>query len=324
MSRRLLVTGGAQRDAAIWFDEFHHYERAMLAEVDLDTGHVKVLLEHETPPAWCAEDRPSIVFKCATLQGDRLYLCTQTEVLILRWPSLETLEHLSLPSFNDLHHVLPVGEDLLVVSTGLDMVLELDAARELRASHAVIDEAPWARFDRAVDYRRIASTKPHKAHPNFVFLWEGAPWVTRCHQRDAVKVGEITRRIAVDVERIHDGNVVGEEVHFTAVDGHVVFTRPHRPEARRVWNLASMTQTDQPLGWCRGLHVEGDLAYVGFSRIRPTKLHDNLRWIKNLGKPRGYLPTRIGVYDLAQKRHVRDIDLESVGLAAVFSILPAP
>lgn len=318
---RLIITGGVQRDGAIWMKEFQHYQLAVLAEVDLRTGAVRRLMEYESPPAVCAPQRPSIVFKCASLKGDRLYLCTQTEVLVLAWPSLQRLAYHSLPSFNDLHHVHPLGDELLVVSTGLDMVIRLDASGAPVAFTSVLGEDPWARFSPATDYRRVASTKPHVAHPNYVFFIDGEPWVSRCEKRDAVRLADPTDHIPVEVERIHDGDVMDGLAWFTTVNGHVVTADPAARRVEQVWNLASLTDTDQPLGWCRGICRDGDLTYVGFSRIRPTKLHDNLRWVKNLGKSRGNLPTRIGVYDLKAGRHVRDIDLEGIGLAAVFSVI---
>ena len=44
------------------------------------------------------------------LTGDLLYLCAPAEVIVLRFPSLERVEYLTHPCFNDLHHALPLGD----------------------------------------------------------------------------------------------------------------------------------------------------------------------------------------------------------------------
>jgi hypothetical protein len=78
------------------------------------------------------------------------------------------------------------------------------------------------------------------------------------------------------------------------------------------------------LGWCRGLSVMDDRrAWVGFSRIRPTKFVENISWIKNGFKQRRR-PTRIALYDLARAKCLREVELESLGLHTVFSIIAVP
>ncbi len=84
---------------------------------------------------------------------------------------------------------------------------------------------------------------------------------------------------------------------------------------------------DRPLGWCRGLLTRGHQAWVGFSRLRPTKLRQNLSWVRHGFRETVHqrrLPTRIALYDLERPARLRDIDLEGAGLNAVFSIHGAP
>ena len=80
------------------------------------------------------------------------------------------------------------------------------------------------------------------------------------------------------------------------------------------------------LGWCRGLHLLGDdRILVGFSRIRPSKIRENVRWVKHrmgLRETAGTRGTRIACYDLARGVHEWDLDLEPLDMNAVFSILP--
>ena len=65
---------------------------------------------------------------------------------------------------------------------------------------------------------------------------------------------------------------------------------------------------------------------IGFSRVRPSKIRENVRWMKHrvgLRENAGTMGTHIACYDLERGEHEWDIDLESHGLNAVFSILPA-
>jgi hypothetical protein len=79
----------------------------------------------------------------------------------------------------------------------------------------------------------------------------------------------------------------------------------------------------RPLGWCRGLLADRVGAWVGFSRIRYTALRQNIDWVRRGFRESDRLPprpTRIARYDLDTTTFVSEIDLEPVGLNAVFSI----
>ncbi|MEX2207490.1 MAG: hypothetical protein WEF50_14775 [Myxococcota bacterium] len=324
---KLLVTGGEQRENAAWHPEYHHYRKGVLAEVDLEARTAVRVFEHVTEPGLCADKLPSIVFKSATLAADRLYLSTETEVLILSYPDLRLVRQLSHPAFNDVHHVVPWNGGLLVASSGLDLVIAFDA--ELRAVEflPVLDEPAWGRFSPQVDYRRVQSTKPHRAHPNFLFILDGEPWVTRAQQMDAICLRDPSKRIEIGVALVHDGIVVGDHVFFTAVNGHVAVAHSRTHKIESLIDLAAITGTETPLGWSRGLLVEGDQVWVGFSRLRPTKIYENLRWFKRRltargDEPTAVLPTRIARYDLSRREKLDELDLEGVGMGALFSILP--
>jgi hypothetical protein len=75
-------------------------------------------------------------------------------------------------------------------------------------------------------------------------------------------------------------------------------------------------------GWCRGLEVlDEDRVVVAFSRLRPTKWRENVRWAKRRLGSRGVglLPTRLAMVDLRTERFW-EANLEPVGLYAVFSV----
>lgn len=334
MSGPLWVVGGEQKLAFLEQNEWNKFRAAVVVRIDPDAPGEPALrrvLEYQSPPEHCPDDKPSFVFKAATLEGDTMWLCTQTEVLECSFPGFEIRRVISLPCFNDLHHVAP-GPDgtLFVTVTGLDAVAEISRDGELIRLVDVLGGDVWDRFDRGIDYRKVPTTKPHRSHPNYVFFVDGQPWVTRFEQRDAVPVplapsGSGRPPFVIGSAGIHDGHVVGDRLLFTSVDGHVIRFDLRTGEKRDL-DLNSLMEPDddRPLGWCRGLQSEdGQTAWVGFSRLRRTKLRQNLSWVRH-GFRQDFLqkrlPSRIALYDLDRPAQLRQIDLEPAGVNAVFSI----
>jgi hypothetical protein len=322
----LYVVGGRQREARRLFaDErtWYEYDRGVLMRVDPRSETVTTELEYLSPAGTNVAENPQVLFKSATVVGDTLYASTQTEVIIFRVPELEQTGHISLPCFNDVHHVRPMPNgNLLVANSGLDMCLELGRDGSVVREWNTLGEAPWEKFDPAIDYRMGISTKPHGSHPNHVFLLGDEPWATRFEQRDAVALNDHSRRIDIGLERIHDGVVNGDKVWFTTVDGKLVVADTTSLEVEEIIDLTEMHDDTELLGWCRSLHFVPEGVWVGFSRIRPTKIRENVGWVA-----RGFkrdLGTHIALYDLDGRKLLQEIDLERHGLSAVFSILPAP
>lgn len=324
---RLFVIGGRQRtnrhllaDERTWYE----YECGVLLGVDDDGGSVETLIEYRSPPGTCEAVDPQVLFKSATRVGDTLYASTQTEVMTFALPSLELRHHISLPCFNDVHHVRPLPDgSLLVANSGLDMCLAVTLDGEVVREWSTLGEAdPWARFDRSVDYRMGVSTKPHASHPNHVFLVGDEPWATRFQQRDAVALDDLERRIDIGLERVHDGVVHDGRVYFTTVDGKIVVADPGDGAIERIVDLTEAHDGGALLGWCRSLQFVDEGVWVGFSRIRPTRFRENIGFVMH-GFKRS-LPTHIALYaiDGPRPRLAREIELERHGLSAVFSILP--
>ena len=316
------AVGGRQREGAVGREEWHHYERGVVVRIDA-TGAGRVCFDYVSPPDACpAGDQPSFLFKAATVRDNRIYLCTQTEVLICALPSFERMHYVSLPCFNDLHHVRPTSDGtLIVVSTGLDLVVEVSLEGEVLREWGVMGQDPWSRFSRAVDYRKVFSTKPHVSHPNFSFFLGGELWVTRFKQRDAVCLTRPGGRLDVAVQGPHDGYVLGDKVVFTTVDGHLVVASPGRvPE---VIDLNGIGGSFRRLGWCRAaLPLDERRVVVGFSRLRATKPLDNIGWLRGgieALRSVSQRPTRLALYDTLQRELCWEVSLEELGLSAVFS-----
>jgi prepilin-type processing-associated H-X9-DG protein len=320
----LLILGAAPRRDAAGHDLFGS-RSGLVLRVRPETGSVETCISHVSPPGVIPAEDATILFKAGTLSGDRLYACTQTEVLVYALPGFERLSYISLPCFNDVHHVRPTQRGtLLIANTGLDAVLEVAPDGVVVREWSVLGEDTWARFSRDIDYRRVVSTKPHRSHPNYVFEVGDDVWVTRFEQRDAVCLTRPGRRIDIGVERPHDGVLHGGRAYFTTVDGHVVIGDPGTGRRERVIDLNAIESAGRPLGWCRGLLVlDPDTVVVGFSRLRATRFRDKVRWVRERirsGALAPDLPTRIVAYDLRRRRALWRVDLEAAGMSAVFSI----
>jgi len=327
---RLYVVGGRQRKALIrdpdkeWF----WYEAALILELDTETGEAEKCLEYESPMGVLATDRSSVNFHSGALVGDVLYTCTTTEVMAFRTPTFKRILYISLPSFNDLHHVAPsVDGNLLVVNTGLDMVMKMTSRGEVIEEFSVVDDQPWTRFSRTTDYRKVETTKPHRSHPNFAFELDGETWVTRFQQRDAIALGGSKKRIDIAVEKPHDGLVFGNRILFTTVDGKIIIVNRQSLAIDRIVDLRKIQDREDRIlpAWCRSLlPLDDRRIWVGFTRIRRTLFRENVRWVKTiLHEGTVVKPTHVALFDIEEEKCLREFNLEPFGMHTIFGIFPA-
>jgi len=331
---KLYVFGGRQRELGLkemtYEEEWSRYESALIAEVDPETREIRICVEYQSPREARAGDKPSANFHSGAIVGDTLYTCTTTEVLIYHLPAFRLTGYISLPCFNDVHHVTPTTDgNLLVVSTGLDMVVKVSRKGEvLEEWSALADEALWTRFSRTIDYRQVATTKPHRAHPNYVFELGGELWVTRFYQRDAISLNDSHNKIELGGEMPHDGIVHGDRIYFTAVDGKIAVVNRETLKVEHMVDLREIQDKGYLVlpAWCRGLLLVNERTmWVGFTRMRRTKFRENLRWVKAyIPDTRLAKPTHIALFDIVEKKCLKEIELESYGVDTIFSIFPVP
>lgn len=323
----LYVLGARQRKALVHREEeWRLYESALILEVDPESGVTEPRVEYKTPPEARASQNSSNIFKSGTLAGNLLYTCTSTEVLVFELPEFQIVNYISLPCFNDVHHVVPDAEgNLIVTSTGLDMVVRVSPDGHVLEEWNVLGEDPWARFSRDIDYRKIDSTKPHKSHPNFTFQRDGKIWVTRLNQRDAVCLNDRERRVQIAPQPPHDGLIRGNNICFTTVDGTVVLVDRGSMQIRETVDLKAINGQHALLGWCRGLlPLDDHTFWVGFTRVRKTNLRENVLWVRNIFREgMGEKPSHLALYNIAEKKCLQEFDLEAHGMNVVFSIFPA-
>ena len=323
---KIYLTGGRLRSTIFRkLEEWQSTDQACVAELDTETNRSRACVEYISPNEACPDELPAILFKSASIQGNALYACTSTEVLVFEVPSFRRLHYVSLPCFNDLHHVCPTPRGtLLVVSTGLDLVVEVTTSGELVREWSVIAEDTWSRFSRQTDYRKVPTTKPHRSHPNHTFELNGEVWVTRLQQRDAICLTAPGPRIDIAVQRPHDGYLFGDKIYFTTVDGHIVIASQKTLQVERVVDLNAISQSGQTLGWCRGvLPLDERRLWVGFTRVRPTKFIENVSWIKH-GAQYLHRASHIALYDIEANKCVNEIEIEPHGIGVLFSLLAAP
>ncbi|TPE68332.1 hypothetical protein [Halalkalibacterium halodurans] len=315
---RYYVIGAKQKNQVL--KDWEQYERGLILDVFPEKKLVKKCVDYQSPPEVCPAVNPSHSFTAGSIRNNHLYVGTHTEVIKYRLPEFVIEKTISLPCFNDIHHVKPLDDgNLLVVNTGLDMVIKLSENGEVLNEWNVMGEQPWDRFSRKTDYRKVPTTKPHHSHPNYAFTVGEDLWVTRCLQKDAICLSN-NKRIDIGRQLVHDGVVFGDSIYFTQVDGSIVIVDSQNYKVKKVHNLNKLTRTNSPLGWCRGIKViSHDKVIVGFTRIRPSKKvlpNGKTKWEGQYG----VLPTRIACFDLKREEKLWEQELEDVGLNAIYSI----
>lgn len=324
--RNLYVTGGRQRQRLVKAEEeWNLYEKALILKVNVEDGTAACCVEYQSPPDACPPERASFLFKTGTLAGKTFYVCTGTEVLVYELPHFRQIGYVSLPCFNDVHHVTPgANGNLLVANTGLDMVVEFNLSGSVVRQWNVLGGDPWGRFSKDVDYRKVATTKPHRAHPNHVFQIGSDIWVTRGDLSDAISLTQPSLRIPLGSVCVHDGHLYKGRLYFSTVDGTIVIVDPATRETIDVIDLKQIENPERALlGWCRGLLiVDEHKVWVGFTKVRKTKFREKVNWVKHVFHDMES-PTHIALYDINSKKLLRNIDLEGYGLNVLFSIFPA-
>jgi hypothetical protein len=322
----IYITGGRQ-NSRVRSVELYRCELAVLAAVDTETGVLTRLFEYCSPVSVKAEDNASVVFKSGHLDEKYFYLCTTTEVLLLDRHTLATVAYISHPHFNDLHHVRPAPDGSLIVTcTGLDSVFRMNCAGEMLAEWSTIGEDTWARFDKAQDYRKVLSTKPHKSHPNFCFFVGDDLYANRLQQRDCVCLTDGSQpSYPYKLAGGHDGIARNGRIYLTTVNGFViVFDQRSREVVEKV-DLNEIVRSEYALGWCRGVEILPDgRLIVGFSRLRPTKWAENVKWLKyrlSMSSEKPRLPTRLCCIDISRQRIEWELNLEDQGLNEIYSVI---
>lgn len=330
MSNNILITGGVLRENGFELGEGKYYGCAKLLRLNIQSGALEELLAINEGNENFPDIHPNLEFTVGAVEGQQLWLTTDTEVRLYQYPTLQLLKTFSHPCFHNIHSVAVRENELYVTSTGLDMVVVLDKSTGAILRYVNAEGKPlWHRFSADIDYRKQHSTRPHDSHPNYVFWIGDEPWVTRCTQEDAVSLVDVNKRIDVSGAKkpisIHDGIVHKGHIFFTLVDGSIVIADAQTLQVVETIQLPALNGYGGLRGWCRGLHFDGDVCYVGFSRLRKTKRLEKIAWARRL-LMRGDMIEECSVLalDLQQAKIVADLRIPANMLDAIYTILPEP
>ncbi len=249
---------------------------------------------------------------CVTTFGQVLRVHLQTETCETLWTA---------PFLNDLHFVGCFSDRMFVVNTGLERIEIINVADHTNHSWInLLDHINESKeFDWSLDYRHVWSTQPHLVHANHCFYFDSELWVTRFCQQDALGLNSGRRIDLSPWGNPHDGCVQDDEVFFTTTNGHLVSYSSTKVKFRS-WDLNRISGADQ-LGWCRGLAIEGDLAFIAFTQFRPSLTKEMGKWILQ-GRSQERNPTCIVKLDMGKEKilakyHFIEKDLTIYGIYGI-------
>ena len=327
---KLIITGGRQSDTNLSYfnKEWNNGIEGVIFEYDPIKNLVEEKVSYKTPLKYRPSKNYSISFKSGSIHNNRLYVTTLTEILIYDLPGYKLIDRISLNIFNDLHHVIYHNESLFIVITGLDLVIRysLEEKKIKTFYNCYPEKNTWDRFDNKIDYRKINTTKPHLSHPNHVSIYLDKVFITRYKQLDVLifsMEGEILDRISLNKGIPHDGAIFNENLIYTTVNGNIIEVNKNDFSNKKITDLNFHSKDGRSLGWCRGYQEFGSSNYVGFSRIRPTKFVENIKWLRSklTDKVKLKMPTRIECYNKNFSEILNTINLEDYKMNWVFSIL---
>ncbi len=326
MSQKLMLSGGCLRPNGFELGEGKYYGKASLVMLDLASGEFSQMLTKTDGGPNYPSEHPNLQFTAGCVDGDTLWLPSDTEVHKYHLPDLTLESVFSHPCFHNIHSVHVIDGDIVASSTGLDNVVVMDAqSGDIKRILNTQGKDPWHRFKQDVDYRLVHSTRPHDSHPNFVFKLGDDLWATRCTQEDAVNLNNAEDCIDISLGgdvSVHDGVWWEDKLVFTRVDGNLVFCDPVKKQVIETFDPFGGA-LNRPMGWCRGLHIDGDLFYIGYSKLRKTNLKSKIKFLS-----KGNFKYSSGNNSLVVALNIRTRKVESVytspdGLIdAIYGIMP--
>ncbi|MBW1802136.1 MAG: hypothetical protein JRJ85_15575 [Deltaproteobacteria bacterium] len=320
-TENFIVTGGKRKDKSFSMNNLADSFEAGIYEIDF--GEKRITRQHveSTPDDRIYTKSYSLSFRGGVIFNETLFTCTHSEIIEFDTGNFSVKKRISNRLFNDLHHVNIINDRMMFASTGIDRVGEFVSSDEIKLYPVLNDLDPISDEE---DYR-VISTKPHVSHPNYVFKVGQELWATRFNQKDAVSLNNFGKKIDISAGKPHDGLIRDGRLYFTTVNGMIVVFDLLNLNKIATLNLSSLFPDYSP-GWCRGLEIIGEFAYVGFSALRWTLSLENIGFLaKNfisLGKKlRKNLPARIVKYNMMTQRIVDEYCFDQNEIGLIFSII---
>ena len=316
---RLLVTMAVPKPNLTTEEEGQRFAEARIEVLDWESKECLRQVSYQAPPENLGEGY-DLKFTGGCPYKGQWFQASGTELVIYDMPDWTVNRVISYPSFHDLHGVAVIEGEIAVVNTGLEMIQFMDFDGAIVREANLARTPTWERFDRGTDYRRVRSTKPHEVHINHAFRIDGQWWTTRCIARDAVNIDNPQDRIDIAVGQPHDGVIRGDFIHFTTTNAHVVVANIKTRQVEDVIDLNSLNPTGGRIGWCRGLEVDGDVAYVAFTRLRRSKWHGVFDTVKDVTLGRKRI-SHIEKIDLKRRELLDSYDYERESSSALFTVM---
>lgn len=313
-----LITMGYPKKDHLKHEDWNKYAKCALQVINFATGTLVKESVYISPSDKIAPN-VSIQFGAGTFYKHDFYVPTRTEILVYKMPELYISKIYSHPTFNDIHHVNIQNNMIYICNTGLEIIQIMNFNGDIFAEYNVGLSSTWKRFNTGIDYRLVETTKPHETHTNYIFFLDGDLWCTRFLQRDAICLTDQSKKINLNIGMggPHDGLVKGDFIYFTLTDGYIVIVNKQSLKVEDILDLNKISNYNVLLGWCRGIDVVGNKAYVGFSSLRASKYREYGMWIKHGKKPLG---SRIAEYDLNTKTLTREVFVAKDTGAAIFTV----
>lgn len=315
----LLVTMSVPKEGITTEDEGHRFAMGRIEILNWERKACVHRVEYRSPPQHLG-DGLSVRFTGGCPYRGLWYQTSSTEIIAYRTADWAVERVISHPSFNDLHGLLVEDDGIVLVNTGLEMIQFLTHEGEIVREVNFGGTPTWERFDRSFDYRRIGTTKPHDVHVNHVFRLDGSYWVTRCLRRDAVRLEDHRDRIDIGVGQPHDGILRGDFLYFTTTNAHLVVVNARTRRIEDVLDLNALNAGGGQIGWCRGLEVDGDHAFVGFTRLRRSKWHGAFDTARDFAHGRKRI-SHIEKVNLTRHDLVDSYDYRKEDSTALFAIM---
>ena len=142
-----------------------------------------------------------------------------------------------------------------------------------------------------------------------------------------MRLYDITDRIDVGRGRnisVHDGVVKDGHVYFTTVDGWISIASAEDKQVVEDVDLKKVESKNTMRGWCRGLMLSDEHAFVGFSRIRKTRDSRKVRWTSVLRGARYVEEASVVCYERSSWKKLDEWRFAPHSLAAIYGVMPEP
>lgn len=325
---RLIISMGFPKSDFNKHEEGFRFDGAVIQVIDWEKKSVVREIKFTSPEENIGNGL-SRQFKGASIYNGNYFVVTNTEVLIYEMQDWQVKKVITHPLFNDLHGVLATQDHIHVCNTGLEMIQSVDYEGNILNEINLASTPTFERFDRDIDYRQVASTKPHEVHVNHLFLLDGSLWATLGTQRKAVNVNDFSDQLVFDnlfmegqMILCHDGIVKNDNVIFTTVNGHLIIMNWRENKVVCDIDFSELNFNNRAFGWMRGMEIVDDSVFIGLTKLRNSKFKEYTNWF--LKNEKIIMPSSVIEYSMKKEKIVDWYEIENNNGSAIYTIIKDP